>query len=274
MLTDNNIHIWDIWADEHGNVGPLYGYQWRHWRTDQHYLVQEAHKGAYEIDQVTEVMNSLRNKPEARSHVISAWRPDHLKLMSIKPCHVFLQFYLVNGELSLHMTQRSCDAFLGVPFNIAQYSALVHMIAQQLGVKAKEFIWTGNDVHIYENHVDQVKEQLLNTQYAFPTLTFNRKPDSIFDYKWEDFQINHYVSAGTIKADVSAQGTPGICTNLPEFQRFKYDDHVEKIAGAIFSGRVRGYYHTDLTETGYAIEADAYPGTVQIYPENALKPKE
>ena len=207
MLLDHNVHIWDEWINKDGEVGPLYGYQWRHWQVDP--KTQSLHNGATEIDQVAEVMKSLRDKPEARSHMVTAWRPDHLKAMSIKPCHIMLQFYRFGDEISLMLTQRSCDAFLGVPFNIAQYSLLTHMVAHQLGCTAKSLIWHGGDVHIYENHIDQVKEQLCREPTEGPTISFARKPDSIFDYKYEDFIISNYNPQSRLTAEVSIQGQAG-----------------------------------------------------------------
>ncbi len=207
LLKEHNVKIWDTWENEEGIVGPLYGHQWRHWQIDS--ATQHLYGGKTEIDQVAQVMKSLAERPEARSHMITAWRPDHLKAMSIKPCHILLQFYLVGDELSLMLTQRSCDAYLGVPFNIAQYSLLTHMVAHQLGVKAKEFIWVGGDVHIYENHVDQVKEQIKKPILAVPTISFNRKPNDLFSYQFDDFEVHDYVHADYVPAKVSPQGQPG-----------------------------------------------------------------
>ncbi len=207
LLKEHNVKIWDTWENEVGIVGPLYGHQWRHWQIDP--ATQHLYGGKTEIDQVAQVMKSLAERPEARSHMITAWRPDHLKAMSIKPCHILLQFYLVDDELSLMLTQRSCDAYLGVPFNIAQYSLLTHMVAHQLGVKAKEFIWVGGDVHIYENHVDQVKEQIKKPILDIPTVSFKRQPSDIFSYQLDDFEVHDYVHADYVPAKVSPQGQPG-----------------------------------------------------------------
>lgn len=208
LLKENNVKIWDIWANKEGVVGPLYGFQWRHWRIDPQ-VSQAFYNGEQEIDQMAQVMDSLKHRPEARSHMVSAWRPDHMKLMSIKPCHVLLQFYRYEDEISLMLTQRSCDAYLGVPFNIAQYSLLTHMVAHQLGCTAKEFIWFGGDVHIYENHVEQVKQQLEKPIQQIPTIKFNRKPDDLFSYQFDDFTVCDYVHADYVPAEVSAQGQPG-----------------------------------------------------------------
>lgn len=207
LLTQDDVKIWNLWANEDGIVGPLYGYQWRHWQVDPQ--VGALLGGATEIDQLAECIKSLRDRPEARSHMITAWRPDHLKAMSIKPCHVLLQFYRYGNEVSLMLTQRSCDAYLGVPFNIAQYALLTHMIAHQLGCTAKEFIWVGGDVHVYENHFDQVEQQLSQPVYPSPTISFNRKPDSIGEYKFSDFTLLGYQSAPFAPAKVSPQGRPG-----------------------------------------------------------------
>lgn len=208
FLKENNVKIWDIWANKEGVVGPLYGFQWRHWRIDPA-VSGKYYNGQKEIDQISDVMRSLRDRPEARSHMVTAWRPDHLKLMSIKPCHILLQFYRYDDEVSLMLTQRSCDAYLGVPFNIAQYSLLTHMVAHQLDCKAKEFIWIGGDVHIYEDHVAQVREQLKKPILPSPTISFKRKPKDIFSYELNDFLIEGYVHADYMPAEVSPQGQPG-----------------------------------------------------------------
>ena len=207
LLKENNVKIWDIWANKEGVVGPLYGFQWRHWRVDP--AVKKYHNGKEEIDQIAEVMQSLRDRPEARSHMVTAWRPDHLKLMAIKPCHILLQFYRYGDEVSLMLTQRSCDAYLGVPFNIAQYSLLTHMVAHQLDCEAKEFVWVGGDVHIYKNHVDQVREQLGKPILPYPTIHFKRKPADIFSYEFDDFDLRGYAHADYLPGEVSPQGQPG-----------------------------------------------------------------
>lgn len=208
FLHQNDVHIWDTWANKDGEVGPLYGYQWRHWHVDPK-VSEQFYGGATEIDQFANVMKTLAERPEARSHMVTAWRPDHLKAMSIKPCHILLQFYRVDNEVSLAMYQRSCDSFLGVPFNIAQYSLLTHMVAHQLGCTAKEFTWIGGDVHIYENHVEQVREQLTREILSPPTLKIKRKPNTVFDYQLEDFEVLNYEHASYLKGDISAQGQPG-----------------------------------------------------------------
>ena len=217
LLKESKVKIWDIWANDEGIVGPLYGFQWRHWRIDPA-VSDRFYGGQKEIDQIAEVMKTLRDRPEARSHVVTAWRPDHLKLMSIKPCHILLQFYRHGDEVSLMLTQRSCDAYLGVPFNIAQYSLLTHMVAHQLGCTAREFVWFGGDVHIYENHVEQVREQLNKPILSVPTISFNRKPDVIFSYEPDDFSVNGYVHAEYVPAAVSPQGQPGKGVRLGEYE--------------------------------------------------------
>jgi thymidylate synthase len=206
LLKEYGVKIWDIWANEEGVVGPLYGFQWRHWAVDPR--VKDIYAST-EIDQVAEVMRSLRERPEARSHMVTAWRPDHLKLMSIKPCHILLQFYRYGEEVSLMLTQRSCDAYLGVPFNIAQYSLLTHMVAHQLDCTAREFIWLGGDVHVYENHLDQVARQLAQPIKSPPTLTFTRRPEDIFSYHFSDFHVDGYEDIPFVPAPVSPQGQPG-----------------------------------------------------------------
>lgn len=213
LLDEYGVKIWDIWKNEENVVGPLYGFQWRHWQIDPN--AQQYYGGATEIDQMAEVVATLRDRPEARSHMVTAWRPDHLNMMSIKACHVLLQFYRYGDEISLVMFQRSCDTYLGVAFNVAQYSLLVHMVAHQLGCTAKEFVWIGGDVHVYENHVDQVREQLTKPILAVPTIEFLRKPDDLFSYRFEDFTVNGYAHAGYVPAEVSAQGKPGCGVRYP-----------------------------------------------------------
>jgi thymidylate synthase len=248
FLHDNNVHFWDVWGNEKNYVGPMYGYQWRHWPVDpdvnrikvcmpcSHRTrracsvvkqdlqdVGRCPEGRWrqEVDQIAVLMDGLKNRPEARSHVVEAWRPDHIPLQSIKICHDRLQFYYEKSrnELSCSLTQRSCDAFLGVPFNIAQYALLLHMVAHQLGCKAKEFIWIGQDVHVYDNHFDQVEKQLGAEVREFPKLSFTRQPQSIFDYTYADFELIGYVGGERIPGGVSAQGKPGKGLPLP-FDRY------------------------------------------------------
>ena len=221
FLKEHNVKIWDLWANADGEVGPIYGYQWRHWRIDQSLpdVIMHKYKNKDEIDQLAEVMNTLAVRPEARSHMITAWRPDHLEAMSIKPCHILLQFYRVNQDVSLALYQRSCDAFLGVPFNIAQYSLLTHMVAHQLGCRAKEFTWIGGDVHIYENHKEQVTKQLEYPILEAPVISFRRKPASIFEYSYEDLILGNYQHGDFIKGDVSPQGQPGCGIDIAKFNQ-------------------------------------------------------
>ena len=192
-LRDNGVTIWDEWADEEGELGPVYGYQWRSWPTPD---------GGH-IDQVSRVMKQLLTDPDSRRMIISAWNVGDLKRMALAPCHAFLQFYVANGKLSLQLYQRSADIFLGVPFNIASYALLTHMIAQQAGLAMGEFIWTGGDCHLYNNHFDQVEEQLSRDPFALPKLTMLRKPDSLFNYAFEDFEITDYQCHPVIKAPVA-----------------------------------------------------------------------
>lgn len=219
LLHENNVKIWDIWANEENDVGPLYGYMWRNWWVDPNLV--DVNGGRTEIDQLAQVLTTLKERPEARSHVITAWRPDWLKAMSIKPCHVYLQFYRVGDEVSLLLTQRSCDTFLGVPFNIAQYSLLCHLVAHQLGCTAGEFTWMGGDVHIYENHVEQVREQLTREVKQPPKLKIHRTPDSIDGYRFDDFEIEGYEYAQGLKGEISAQGTPKAGTDIDKLRKVK-----------------------------------------------------
>lgn len=191
-LLDNNVHIWDEWADENGNLGPVYGAMWRAW---------PDYDGGT-IDQISEVIEQIKTNPDSRRLIVSAWNPALLDQQALPPCHSFFQFYVADGKLSLKLTQRSADLFLGVPFNIASYALLVHMVAQQTGLEVGEFIWSGGDCHIYDNHQEQVALQLSREPFAFPTLKLNKR-DSIFDYTFEDFEIVGYESHGTIKAQVA-----------------------------------------------------------------------
>jgi len=203
-LHEHGVHIWDTWADEHGVVGPLYGSMWREWLS-----ARGSQQGP--IDQLRNVVESLRTRPEARSHVISAWRPDYLPFQSIKPCHVYLQFFVdVHSRLSLQVTQRSCDWFLGVPFNLAQYAMLVHIMAHVTGHFPHELIWYGNDVHIYENHADQV-DTMLNRQPMTPPQGGVRStaPADIDEITFEDLWVGIYDHHGALPGKISAQGTPG-----------------------------------------------------------------
>jgi len=192
-LHDNKVTIWDEWADENGDLGPIYGYQWRSWPT---------HDGRH-IDQITNVINQIKNTPDSRRLIVSAWNVADIDNMKLPPCHAFFQFYVADGKLSCQLYQRSCDTFLGLPFNIASYSLLLHMVAQQCDLIPSEFVWTGGDVHLYSNHIEQANLQLSREPRELPTFRFARKPDSIFDYKFEDFIIEGYDPHPVIKAPIA-----------------------------------------------------------------------
>jgi thymidylate synthase len=192
-LKDNGVSIWDEWADKNGNLGPVYGYQWRLW----------PGKNGTTIDQITKVVEQIKKKPDSRRHMVTAWNPADVDDMALPPCHALFQFYVADGKLSCQLYQRSCDTFLGLPFNIASYALLTHMMAQQCDLEVGEFVWTGGDVHIYSNHLDQVQTQLAREPFALPTLHINRKPNSIFDYQFEDFEILNYQAHPSIKAPIA-----------------------------------------------------------------------
>jgi thymidylate synthase len=192
-LHDHGVSIWDEWADEHGDLGPVYGHQWRSWPTPS----------GGTIDQITNVLNQIKQKPDSRRHIVSAWNPAEVDKMALPPCHAMFQFYVADGKLSCQLYQRSADYFLGVPFNIASYALLTHMFAQQCDLLPGEFVWTGGDVHLYTNHIEQAKLQLTREPFALPQLNILRKPDSIFDYQYEDFEIINYQSHPGIKAPIA-----------------------------------------------------------------------
>jgi len=192
-LKDNKVSIWDEWADEAGNLGPVYGKQWRSWES----------KDGRTIDQISEVVNQIRTNPDSRRLIVSAWNVGEIDRMALAPCHALFQFYVSQGRLSCLLFQRSADTLLGVPYNIASYSLLLHMMAQQTGLEAGEFVWTGGDCHIYSNHIEQVKLQLSREPYPLPQLVLKRKPESIFDYKFEDFELVNYQSHPHIAAAVA-----------------------------------------------------------------------
>ncbi len=192
-LHDNGVSIWDEWADENGDLGPVYGVQWRSW---------PAADGR-KIDQITNLVEGIKKNPDSRRHLVVAWNPAEVDKMALPPCHCLFQFYVANGKLSCQLYQRSCDIFLGVPFNIASYSLLTHMIAQQCDLDVGDFVWTGGDCHIYKNHFEQVELQLSRTTRAYPKLVIGRKPASIFDYKFEDFVIEGYDPWPHIKAPIA-----------------------------------------------------------------------
>ncbi|MGH1551037.1 thymidylate synthase [Leifsonia poae] len=192
-LRDNGVTIWDEWADQDGELGPVYGVQWRSWPTPD----------GRHIDQIQQVIDTLRTDPDSRRIIVSAWNVADIPDMALAPCHAFFQFYVADGKLSCQLYQRSADMFLGVPFNIASYALLTLMVAQQVGLEPGEFVWTGGDVHIYDNHVEQVTEQLTRAPYPAPTLRFARKPESIFDYRFEDFVVEDYQHHPAIRAAVA-----------------------------------------------------------------------
>lgn len=192
-LHDNKVTIWDEWADEQGELGPVYGVQWRSWTAPD----------GRKIDQISQLIDNVKNNPDSRRLVVSAWNVGEIDKMHLPPCHMFFQFYVCDGQLSCQLYQRSCDIFLGVPFNIASYSLLTHMVAQQCNLGVGDFVWTGGDCHIYDNHVEQVKLQLQREPKPYPTLVIKRKPSSIFDYKFEDFEIIGYDPWPAIKAPVA-----------------------------------------------------------------------
>lgn len=192
-LKENGVSIWNEWADEAGNLGPVYGHQWRHW------LAADGRV----IDQITQVVEQIKTNPDSRRLIVSAWNVGDLDEMALPPCHAFFQFYVANGRLSCQLYQRSADVFLGVPFNIASYALLVHLIAQQCDLGVGEFVWTGGDCHLYLNHLEQAKLQLQRTPMALPTLHMKRKAASIFDYQFDDFEVLHYEAHPSIKAPIA-----------------------------------------------------------------------
>ncbi len=192
-LKDNGVSIWDEWADENGDLGPVYGEQWRSWKKPD----------GTTIDQISNVLQQIKTNPDSRRLMVVAYNPGVADQMALPPCHSLFQFYVANGKLSCQLYQRSADIFLGVPFNIASYALLTHMMAQQTGLDVGEFIWTGGDTHLYSNHFEQAKEQLSREPLALPKLNIKRKPDSLFDYQFEDFEIVGYESHPHIKAPVA-----------------------------------------------------------------------
>ena len=192
-LHDNGVSIWDEWADENGDLGPVYGVQWRSWPAPD----------GRKIDQISNLIEGIKKNPDSRRHLVVAWNPAEVDKMALPPCHCLFQFYVANGKLSCQLYQRSCDIFLGVPFNIASYSLLAHMVAQQCDLEVGDFVWTGGDCHIYKNHFEQVELQLSRTPRAYPKLVISRKPSSIFDYKFEDFVIEGYDPWPHIKAPIA-----------------------------------------------------------------------
>ena len=192
-LRENGVTIWDEWADDKGELGPVYGSQWRNW----------PNPDGTHTDQIAQLMEQIRKNPDSRRLIVSAWNVSEIPRMALPPCHAFFQFYVADGKLSCQLYQRSADIFLGVPFNIASYALLVHMIAQQANLTPGEFIWTGGDCHLYSNHMEQVETQLARQPFALPRLVIQRKPESIFDYRYEDFEIVDYLCHPHIKAPVA-----------------------------------------------------------------------
>lgn len=192
-LKENGVRIWDEWADENGDLGPVYGSQWRKWETADGRV----------IDQIANVIAQIKTNPDSRRLLVSAWNVGEIDNMKLPPCHYAFQFYVADGKLSCMLNMRSVDCFLGLPFNIASYALLTHMVAQQCGLEAGEFIWAGGDVHIYSNHLEQVHTQLEREPFPLPKLIIKRKPESIFDYKYEDFEFADYEHHPTIKAPVA-----------------------------------------------------------------------
>jgi thymidylate synthase len=192
-LTENGVSIWNNWADENGELGPVYGVQWRNWPTP----------AGEHIDQITDVVERIRTDPDSRRHIVCAWNVADLPKMALPPCHCMFQFYVADGKLSCQLYQRSCDIFLGVPFNIASYALLTHMIAQQTNLRVGDFVWTGGDCHLYANHLEQADEQLTRDALPLPTLAIKRCPESIFEYRYDDFEILNYESHPHISAAIA-----------------------------------------------------------------------
>nr|WP_269437400.1 thymidylate synthase [Arthrobacter sp. zg-Y20] len=192
-LQERGVSIWDEWADDDGELGPVYGVQWRSWPTPD---------GGH-IDQIAKLVEGIRKNPDSRRHIVTAWNPAEVENMALPPCHALFQFYVADGKLSCQLYQRSADTFLGVPFNIASYALLTMMVAQQTGLEPGEFVWSGGDVHIYDNHVEQVREQLSREPFPYPKLHIRRMPESIFDYTLEDFEVRDYQHHPGIKAPIA-----------------------------------------------------------------------
>ncbi|WP_310737546.1 thymidylate synthase [Inhella gelatinilytica] len=192
-LQERGCSIWDEWAREDGELGPVYGVQWRNWPTPE---------GGH-IDQISDILRQIQSNPDSRRLVVSAWNVADLPKMALMPCHALFQFYVADGKLSCQLYQRSADIFLGVPFNIASYALLTHMVAQQCNLDVGDFIWTGGDCHLYSNHTEQVETQLARAPYPFPTLRIQRKPASLFEYEFDDFELVDYQHHPLIKAPVA-----------------------------------------------------------------------
>jgi thymidylate synthase len=192
-LHEHNVSIWDEWADDKGNLGPVYGAQWRSWPT----------QSGKAIDQITQVIEEIKANPDSRRLIVSAWNVGELDKMALAPCHALFQFYVADGKLSCQLYQRSCDVFLGLPFNIASYALLTMMVAQQCDLALGDFVWTGGDTHLYSNHMEQTKLQLSREPHALPQMNILRKPESIFDYQFDDFELVNYQPHPHIKAPVA-----------------------------------------------------------------------
>ncbi|HZJ94901.1 MAG TPA: thymidylate synthase [Thiopseudomonas sp.] len=192
-LKDNGVRIWDEWADENGDLGPVYGYQWRNWPTPN----------GESIDQISKLIEMIKSNPDSRRLLVTAWNPAQVDDMALPPCHALFQFYVANGKLSCQLYQRSADIFLGVPFNIASYALLTMMVAQVCDLELGDFIWSGGDCHLYANHMQQVEEQLSREPLALPTMRINPKVKSIFDFTFEDFELCNYQAHPHIKAPVA-----------------------------------------------------------------------
>lgn len=192
-LKKNNVSIWDEWADKNGDLGPVYGSQWRSWKDNE----------GGNIDQIKNTIEQIKNTPNSRRIIVSSWNVGELDKMALHPCHCFFQFYVSEKKLSCQLYQRSADLFIGVPFNIASYCLLTHMFAQQCNLEAGDFIWSGGDCHIYSNHIKQVKKQLLRIPKKLPKLIIKRKAKDIFDYKFTDFEFKNYIHDQVIKAPIA-----------------------------------------------------------------------
>lgn len=192
-LKDNGVSIWDEWADENGDLGPVYGKQWRHWET----------RDGRSIDQVSRLIDGIKRNPDSRRHIVSAWNPGEVEGMALPPCHALFQFYVANGRLSCQLYQRSADIFLGVPFNIASYALLTHMVAQACDLVPGDFVWTGGDCHLYLNHLEQTREQLSRAPRPLPTLRIATENRDIFAFHYEDFVLEGYDPHPHIKAPVA-----------------------------------------------------------------------
>jgi thymidylate synthase len=192
-LREHGVTIWDEWADEQGELGPVYGRQWRSWPTPD---------GSH-VDQISEVLRQLRETPDSRRIIVSAWNVGELSRMALQPCHAFFQFYVAGGRLSCQLYQRSADVFLGVPFNIASYALLTHMMAQQCDLQPGDFVWTGGDCHLYLNHLEQADLQLAREPLPLPELHLRRRPASLFDYAFDDFEFRNYQPHPAIRAPVA-----------------------------------------------------------------------